>query len=155
MAVSDLIPSQDATLGLIYRLNLLWVKTDYAVLAAKYNEWDVLLDRIYANLLYREDMEVIETTDNITGEKEIKSIELSSKDKKIYIFLSKKISEAKFKFNHATSPMQKSITRSNWYHALQKKDIWLRKLMYKHNLYLKEQAKTPGSALFGNFGKGK
>jgi hypothetical protein len=150
MGMNDLTPSQDAGQGLIYRLNILWMKTDYAVLEANYNKWDVLLDRIYANLLYREDMDVTEDSlGNITN------VELSDKDKKIYVFLSKKIAESKSEFNKARTNDKKSLYRSEWYHATQKKDIWLRKLMYKHNLYLKELAKTPGSALFGEFGKKK
>jgi hypothetical protein len=126
------------------------MKTDYAVLEANYNKWDVLLDRIYANLLYREDMDVTEDSfGKITG------VELSDKDKKIYVFLSKKIAESKSEFNKARTNDNKSLYRSEWYHATQKKDIWLRKLMYKHNLYMRELTKTPGSALFGSFGKGK
>lgn len=151
MAINDLTPSLDAGLGLIYRLNILWTKTDYAVLKANYQEWDVLLDRIYSNLLYRNDMDIVK--DEITGE--IKSVELSFNDKKVYIFLSKKISNAKASFLLEPNLQKKSQARSNWYHALQKKEIWLRKLMYKHNLYLKEQRKSPGSSLFGDFGKNK
>jgi hypothetical protein len=145
MATTDLIPSQDATLGLIYRLNLLWVKTDYAVLEANYDKWDILLDRLYANLLYREDMVLVENADG-----SLESVELSSKDKKVYVFLSRKIYEAKKRYLITNNPKNKSVFRSRWYRGVQKKDIWLRKLMHKHNLYIKETAKTPGQALFGN-----
>jgi hypothetical protein len=155
MSITDIVPSQDASLGLIYRLNILWAKTDYAVLEANYDKWDILLDRIYANLLYREEMEVVEEINPSTGQREIKSVELSTKDKRVYVFLSKQIYKYKRLFNIAKNPNDKSTFRSNWYHACQKKDIWLRKLMMKNGLYLKENLKTPGSALFGNFGKGR
>jgi len=147
MAYNELTPSLDASQGLIYRLNILWMKTDYAVLEANYNKWDVLLDRIYANLLYRESMDIEKSLDG-----EIKSVELNDKDRRIYIFLSMQISIAKRKFFTSKNNEQKSYSRSIWYHACQKKDIWLRKLMYKHNLYLKEAKKSPGNAIFGDFG---
>jgi hypothetical protein len=38
---------------------------------------------------------------------------------------------------------------SRWYRALMFKDMWLRKLMMKLKLYLKEIEHTPGSSLFG------
>ena len=144
----DFTPERDASLGLVFRLNNLWALIDYAVINADYKKWDVLLDRLYCNLLYKEDMIVEENGGKIT------KVELSIKDTKVYSFLSKQINKAKSDYNNCSS-MNKSKYRSIWYHAIQKKDIWLRKKMQELKLYLKENIKTPGSAMFGNFGKWK
>jgi len=144
----DYIPDRDASLGLVFRLNNLWAQTDYAMLDGKYDKWNNILDRIYCNLLYREPMEVKEDE-----KKQIIKVELSTKDTKIYSFLSKNIQLAKNDYILARQKY-KSRFRSIWYHSIQKKDIWLRKEMQKLRLYLKENKKSPGTAMFGNL-KGK
>lgn len=143
----DFAPSTDASLGLVYRLNILWSKADFAALGGRYEEWNNVLDAIYRNLLYREDIitEVNEDTKVIT------SVKLSTKDTKIYKYLSLKIAEAKKDYNFARSKRDKARARGIWYHSIQKKDIWLRKFMMALKLYLKETEKSPGSVLFGGF----
>jgi len=145
----DYTPERDASLGLIFRLNNLWAQTDYAVMSANYDKWDIVLDRLYCNLLYKEDI-IVEEGDK----KEILQVELSQKDIKVYNFLSKRIHLAKINWKKAL-PSNKAKARSQWYHAIQKKDIWLRKVMQILKLYLKENKKTPGSVLFGTFGRGQ
>ena len=142
----DFTPERDASLGLVFRLNFLWSQTDYAALEGNYDKWNNILDRIYCNLLYREEIEVEEE-----GGKIIK-VKLSTKDVEVYAFLSRIIHSTKRKFMKATK-REKGITRSKWYHSVQKKDIWLRKLMMKLKLYLKENQRTPGSSMFGGFGR--
>ena len=145
----DYTPDRDASLGLVFRLNNLWAQTDFFALKGDYDKWNNVLDRIYCNLLYRNDMEIEESKSG-----EILKIELSTKDKKIYNILSKGIQIAKNKYMRG--PLKnKSLHRSVWYHSIQKKDIRLRKDMMKLGLYLKENKMTPGSALFGDFGKRK
>jgi len=144
----DYTPERDASLGLVFRLNNLWARTDYAMLEGKYDKWNNILDRIYCNLLYREDIKIKE---NNKGE--IIDVELSKKDTKIYSYLSKQIQLTKNDYFKARFK-RKSLCRSRWYHATQKKDIWLRKEMQKLRLYLKENKKTPGNVTFGHL-KGK
>ena len=142
----DFTPERDASLGLVFRLNFLWAQTDYAALEGNYDKWNNILDRIYCNLLYKEEIEVEEKDGSIT------KIKLSTKDVRVYSFLSKNIHIAKRNFMKANKK-NKGITRSRWYHSVQKKDIWLRKLMQTLKLYLKENIRTPGSAMFGDFGR--
>ncbi len=149
--VDDFIPDRDASLGLVFRLNILWSKTDYAALGGRYDEWNNILDRIYCNLLYRE--EIVTSIDEKTGD--IIKVELSKKDTKIYKYLSLQVAKAKKEYKQANTKIEKIKARSRWYHAIQKKDIWLRKFMQKLKLYLKETEKRPGSVLFGSFGKRK
>jgi len=145
MPAEDFVPDRDASLGLVFRLNILWSKTDYAALGGRYDEWNNILDRIYCNLLYRE--EIVTDVDEKTGE--ITKVELSKKDTKIYKYLSIQIAKAKKNNRQARTKIDKARTKSMWYHAIQKKDIWLRKFMQKLKLYLKETEKRPGSVLFG------
>ena len=58
MGNKDIIQKYDATLGLIFRLNGLWAEVDIPAKTGDYEQWNNVLDRIYANLLYREDMVV-------------------------------------------------------------------------------------------------
>jgi hypothetical protein len=146
--VQDYTPERDASLGLVFRLNNLWAQADYYALEGNYDKWNSVLDRIYCNLLYREDMEIKTSKD---GEL---TVDLPKKDTKIYVILSKAIQKEKY-FWFKVNKSKKSYYRSRWYHSIQKKDIWLRKEMQKLKLYLKENKKTPGSSLFGDFGKGK
>jgi len=145
----DFTPERDASLGLVFRLNYLWSLTDNKAIKADYDHWDTILDRIYCNLAYKEEVKV---TENEKGE--ITNVELSDKNTRVYLFLSKNISDLKNKYIKCPA-IQKSKYRSMWYHAVQKKDKWLRIRMQELKLYLKENIKTPGSAMFGNFGKGK
>ncbi len=150
--VNDFSPSTDASLGLVYRLNILWSKADWAALGGKYEEWNNILDAIYRNLLYRED--VVTEDDEETGV--VIKVELSKKDTKIYRYLSLQIAKTRKSHHLARSKRDKSRARSIWYHSLQKKDIWLRKHMMKLKLYLKETERSPGGALFGSgFGKNR
>lgn len=156
-ATKQATPERDATLGLIFRLNNLWAQVDVPASNGDYTKWNSILDRIYCNLLYKEDMVIVK--DEKTGE--IQKIELSSNDSEEYTFLSKRIflwktrySSAGGKKNRKGVPL-KTIAWNNWYHSVQLKDIWLRKLMMKLGLYLKEVEHSPGTALFGTFGHKK
>jgi len=139
-------PNLDASLGLIFRLNILWAKVDNHSEAGDYDGWNVLLDRIYCNLLYREDIIIEEDKD-----KNILSVVLCQDDERIYKFLTTNIFKAKatyFKTPFANI-QKKTIMKSRWYRAVMLKDIWMRKYMQKLKLYLKEVEHTPGSSLFG------
>ncbi len=143
---SDFTPDRDASLGLVFRLNLLWSKTDYAALAGRYEDWNNVLDRIYCNLLYKENMVI--DVDEETGE--VTKAVLSAKDTRVYKKLSLEIAEERRNLRFARSKSDKAKAKSRWYHAVQRKDIWLRKFMQSLKLYLKETEKRPGSVLFGS-----
>ncbi len=146
----EITPKNDATLGLIFRLNALWAEADIHAKDGDYNAWNNILDRIYCNLLYRE--ELVIKKDEKTGK--IMDMDLSIKDEEEYKFLTSRISKYKIIHSRATGIYKKGITNKNvarslWFKAIRLKDIWLRKLMNELNLYIKETVKTPGSAMFG------
>lgn len=140
-------PNLDASLGLIFRLNILWAKVDNHSEAGDYDGWNILLDRIYCNLLYREDFIVTEDKD-----KNITDVKLCEEDEKVYRFLTTNIFKAKATYFKTSfqNIQKKTIMKSRWYRAVMLKDIWLRKYMQKLKLYLKEVEHTPGSSLFGD-----
>lgn len=141
-------PERDATLGLIFRLNALWAENDIHAKNGDYDAWNNLLDIIYRNLLYRENM-IIEKDDSGN----IKKIKLCDDDEKEFNFLSKNISTKKINYLRAKGIINgipaKKIARVEWYKSLSLKDIWLRKLMQGLGLYIKETVRTPGNAMWG------
>jgi len=143
-------PNLDASLGLIFRLNILWAKIDNHAEAADYDGWNILLDRVYCNLLYREEMTIKE--DPVT--KKIVDVKLTDEDEKIYRYLTTNIFKAKAEYFKVSvkNPKDKTIMHSRWYRAVMLKDIFLRKYMQKLKLYLKEVEHSPGSSLFGGPG---
>lgn len=149
MAVNEITPKHDSTLGLIFRLNALWADVDVPAKKGEYLAWNNILDRIYCNLLYRNDLEI----EKDEGGK-ILSIKLSENDAKEYRFLSSEIAKCQklhliVKGKTSNGFDKKKIVRSRWYKSLMLKDIWLRKYMNSLNLYIKETKSTPGSAMFG------
>ncbi len=145
----DITPKNDATLGLIFRLNALWAEADIHAKNGSYDAWNNILDRIYCNLLYRENLVIVKDEN-----KNIISMDLSINDKQEYDFLTSQISKYKIMYASAKGFYKKGITnkrmaKSMWFKKLKLKDIWVRKLMSNLNLYIKETTKTPGSAMFG------
>jgi len=144
----DYTPDKDASLGLIYRLNNLWVEADSCAKNGKYVLWDVILDTIWRNLLFEGNTEVIKNEAN----GKIIKIKLSKKDFDIVGFHNLNIAKAKINFKRERDKRKKLILRSRWYHALQYKDISLRKFMQKLKLYLKVTEMSPGTSTYGTFG---
>jgi hypothetical protein len=112
-------PDKDAGWGLIYRMNSLWSQVDPKATSGDYEGWNFVLDRIYCNLLYDDEMIIkrIYKCDRghtfstfkktaqclkclKTKEKtnirliKIESVELSEEDELIYKFLTTKIKDA-------------------------------------------------------------
>lgn len=140
-------PDKDAGWGLIFRLNDLWRDVDVLAKRGDYDGWEIVLDRIYANLLYRNEMVIIEDDDG-----NIVDLELDEKDIQQYNIVKNKIAFAKR--NVILSYQSKSIVevrkaKLNHYRSLMLYDVWLRKFMQAHQLYLKEFESNPGNALFG------
>lgn len=143
----DITPKNDATLGLIFRLNALWAEVDTHAKSGDYDSWNNTLDALYRNLLYREDVVVTKNDDG-----KIIGIGLSKGDEDEYKFLCRKISISKLIYfrakgvnkNHISN---RRIARSQWYKNTGLKDIWLRKLMNSLNLYIRETVSDPGGVM--------
>lgn len=141
-------PDKDAGWGLIFRLNDLWRKADFRAETGNFDGWEIVLDRIYSNLLYREAVVIVE--DEETGE--IVDIELDAKDRAQFEIVKKKIVDAKREVLIAQSKknvVKLKQAKLNHYKALMLYDIWLRKFMQAHQLYLKEVDSNPSNAMFG------
>ncbi len=145
------IPDRDASLGLIFRLNNLWSSVDMVSVAGSYLKWNNLLDAIYRNLFF--DGKIVTDVDEETGRITKIDFNESDIDLRSYRHFSLQISKARKSFSHARSRRDKVRARSVWYHAIQKKDIWLRNYMQKLKLYLKQTEKRPGTAVYGTFGR--
>lgn len=146
----EITPKNDATLGLIFRLNALWAEVDVHAKSGDYDSWNNTLDAIYRNLLYRENVIVTRDTSG-----KIVAIGLKKEDEEEYKFLCRNISKFKLLFSRVRGVndkriSKKKIVRSLWYKSVGLKDIWVRKLMNHLNLYIKETIKRPGSAMWGN-----
>lgn len=152
--MDDYTPEVDTSYGLIYRLNYLWGKADGKALAGNLDQWELILDRIFANLLYRkaaeleikgEKVTVKFTDDSLRAQEQLKKDITDSKSKRLLAVRQGKRSEfSKANISH--------------YQAVMTYDIWLRKFMHNElKLYMKEIESTPGRSLFGkaSFGKQK
>lgn len=154
MQHEEITNSLDASLGLIYRLNILWRNVDMYTSNGKYDEWNNELDCIFKNLLFEKELELVRDDNG-----EIKEVKVNEDDHKIYSILSKKVFGWKMAWIRELKTNKKSsklpIIRSRWYEALMLKDIWLRKLMFREKLYLNRKKSAPGTALFGSFANKK
>lgn len=151
MAKVEFNPDKDAGWGLIYRLNNLWAQVDGPSLNGNYGEWNIILDRLFANLDYEDEWEVKKNREGKVIDVKINDGE----DYEIYKALSSRVFHFQRKFAAAKTPYEKMVARSNWYQELFKKDRWIRKFMQKKKLYLKQVESSPGTAMFGAFGSGK
>jgi hypothetical protein len=91
---------------------------------------------------------------------EIKEIKLNDKDIKEKTFLDSRIRKFKSDMNKAKKMSEKAgedfkknpvykINKDGLYNFLLLKDIWIRKLMHKHKLYIKEIKSNPAGAMWG------
>jgi len=145
-------PEKDAGLGLIYRLNGLNNMADHHAIAGHYDDWNIVLDRIYVSLNFRGDIDLDKKEEVTAGKKEF--------DYNLNLFYNKhsqEISKWKRRFflvqhnNKNDSRLQQ--IKSNWYLSLQRKDIFLKRAMNGLKLYIRITEGSPGSATFGTFGK--
>ncbi len=151
--LAKVTPQQDTGWGVIYRLNGLFAEVEELAPSGKYDEWNIKLDRIWSNLVYRNPLEW-EMKDG-----KIISVKLSDDDFARKDFLDNKILEAKSDISKAKKKMlpedDKKITKDyiiakkRLYKALMLKEIWLRKYMYELGLYLKEVEHNPAGAMWG------
>lgn len=134
----------DASLGLIYRLNLLWQKADIPAANGNYDRWNFILDRIFCNLMYKNDFNV---THDSKGK--VIDVELNEEDEEVYQHLNKKVTEAIMQKNLVRSFKERHVADRKLYEALMLKDIGLRKFMFKLKLYLKQTDSNPSRAMWG------
>jgi len=144
-------PQQNAGWGLIFRLNDLWREVESHAPKGEYDMWNFKLDRIWCNLLYREDVDI-----KTNGKKEIVDIRLKGIDIEEKEFLDKQISYWKSemkKYVNAEGTVfdnkKYNLARRNHYNALMLKDVWLRKFMNALGLYLQEIEFDPSKAIYG------
>jgi len=140
-------PERDASLGLIFRLNALWEKSDRRALSGDLNAWELVLDRIFSNLLYREEVDIEKV--------------FWGADQNVHVWskIKKNIKLAKveiIKARRERDVVKLNLAKEKHYNAVMFYDIWLRKYMQYLKLYLKETESNPSKALFGGaFGKKK
>lgn len=140
-------PEANASFGLIYRLNFLWAKVDRDALSGNFNKWELVLDRIFSNLLYREEL-VIETD----GDGKITKLSLCDEDKLIWDKMKEDI--RKVKLERLIAQRKKDAAgynkkKTEHYQAIMMYDIWVRKKMQELSLYMKESDSNPSMSLFG------
>lgn len=133
-------PVLDTSLGLIFRLNGLWADVDRHAKNGQYQDWNITLDRIWANLDFDTKFDVKKDENG-----SVISVSLDSEDDKIYRYLSRQIWLAQENFKKRKI----RLNVSRWYQAIYKKDRWLRKLMMKLKLYLKQTTHDSTTAMFG------
>lgn len=148
---NEISPDKDTGWGLIYRLNDLLNEIENLVIQGKYDKWNFKLDRIWVNLCYRE------STDILKEDGDIKEIKLKDTDIKEKEFLDRLIISArrwknyyeKKLNNHPDLRPKYNYWKNQIYSKLLLKDIWIRKLMHKNNLYIKEIKHNPAGAMWG------
>jgi len=151
---SNFNPTLDAGLGLIFRLNYLWNKSDRHALAGEMDQWNFTLDRIFSNLSYRGEMEIVykDPRERDENKKEIIDIKLNAHDKKVHEKFKEMLREIKIKRAIALKRKDKRTwneTREDEYDLMMKKDIWLRKMMQIQKLYIKESEFDASKAMWG------
>lgn len=146
---SNFTPGIDASLGLIFRLNILWQTADRKALAGDMEGWNFTLDRIYCNLSYRGEMDIEYKDKERTI---IKDIKMDQSEIQILDKFKDKIRKVKHKKIYALKRKKRTeynMANQKYYEVLTMKDIWLRKLMQSKNLYLKEVEFNVSRAILG------
>ena len=140
----------DAGLGLIFRLNRWWDSADRAATGGDYHKWEIILDCIYRNLLYAQDLELKEDED-----KNVLDIKLTEEDQQVRQIAKEKIIAAKLDLlkAHKSEDENKMLlvkkAQAKYYLALELYDISVRKFMRKLGLYLKISDSNPSHAMWG------
>jgi DNA-directed RNA polymerase subunit L len=145
---SDYAPELDASLGLIFRLNDLWAQADRRANVGRIDDWEITVDTIYRNLLYRNKISIVKESDGTMD------VKLCDEDCAIWNILKNNIAEIKKKIIVANSRKEVSHLRTlrlQHYNAVQLYDIWVKKFMHQETrLYIREGELTPsGSVMFG------
>jgi hypothetical protein len=144
-------PPKDTGWGLIFRLNRILDKVEYDVEQGDLSRWNLHLDRIYSNILYRNEEELVkDNKDNI------QKINFSKEDTEVFTKfnseiekIQKELSQAKQVEDEQEKIKQVNEASRKYYAVLFKKDIWIRKKMFQMKLYLREHEADPRQAIYG------
>lgn len=140
-------PSKDTGWGLIFRLNGILGKIEDDIEQGRLDSWNLHMDRIYINIMHKNPEEIIKDNKG-----KIIDVQFSKEDMEVFDIINKKIRELRKNIAYAISPSKKIINKNLLYDALNKKDIWMRKKMFKMNLYLRETERDPRKAIYGGSG---
>ena len=154
--MKEVTTDKDTGWGVIFRLNALFNEVEELAPSGKYDTWNFKLDRIWSNLMYREDLKIEEDPDG-----HILSVEFDEEAYEIKVFFDKKIAEIKKEIrklrkeytgepNNFEKTKKYICEKNKLYLVILKKEIWLRKWMRELQLYLKEIVKDPSGAMFGS-----
>jgi len=137
-------PSLDTSLGLIFRLNNLWQKTDAPASSGDFDRWNFILDRIFCNLLFKNELDVTKENGKII------KVGLCEDDQQLFDHLNKKVIETQQKIKNSRNNLEYQKAKVELYQALMMKDVGLRKFMHNSlKLYLKEVDNNPSRAMWG------
>lgn len=148
------IPNLDTGWGLIFRLNDLFRDIDRIACLGRYDEWNIKIDRIWANLTFEKEMLPIKNEDG-----EIVELKYNEEDIKEKEYLDNKIRIAKSELrsnyerckrlerNHL-GDKEYIKAKNNLYQAMMNKDVWIRKLMHKYKMYITTKKHNPAGAMF-------
>lgn len=165
-----LSPDKDAGWGLIYRLNNLWAQVDPKATGGEYEGWNFVLDRIYCNLLYEDNMIITRvykcdrghTFSTINLRKEcprcrkeskdqvsiklirVEKVKLSNEDEMVYKHLTQKIATEKNNISKTIKRQsEKSSEKPNGKSLEQSKEDYYRALMMK-DIWLRKFMQSKG-----------
>lgn len=145
---------QDTGWGVIFRLNTLFSEIEDLSFHGEYDNWNIKLDRLWSNLIYRNPLDWIKDKSG-----KIIDVKFSEEDIEKKNFLDEKIlkskkemSEAKRKCKDNVESYKLSkewiIAKRKLYQNLLLKEIWIRKFMNELGLYLKEIEYNPAGAMW-------
>jgi len=147
-------PAKDTGWGLIFRLNGLMNKIESDTDAGELERWDLHIDRIYANIIFKNPAETIRDDNG-----KILDIKFSDEDVHVFRMFAERIKRIK---NNIKMEKSKKVRdnlvlaklREELCGIIFKKDIWIRKKMFDLKLYLKETEHDPRKAIYGGGGGG-
>ena len=142
-------PEKDTGWGLIFRLNRILDKIELACETGNYDRWNLLMDRIFVNITYKNPAEIIK---NDKGE--IIDINLTKEDVHIFGAFNARIRDCKrdlLNQKREGNLMQIKIIQNRLYNLYVKKDTYVRKKMFEQKIYLKETEQRHGPAIYSGY----
>jgi uncharacterized protein len=113
------------------------------------NKWDLHLNRIYSNIIFKNKAEVVK-------DKQGKIIEINfcKDDMEEFSFFNNKIENLKSQMNQISDAdnfddKKKLKLRNELWSIINKKDTWIKKKMSDKGLYLQQIEHDPSRAIFG------
>jgi hypothetical protein len=137
----------DTGIGLIFRLAELLRDVEQYIKVGDVDNWDVALNRIFNNCMYRAKPELVRNAEN-----KIIAINFNDEDLEIFSFFNSNIKNIKQKMNIAKQRedlLTLQRERNNLITEMNNKDIWIRIKMFRMELYLREYQFDPKRAVFG------